>query len=88
LKYSDYIGDCAQTLAQVALAEADHLLPYFIRMQRIVEEAKNAFDYDGEVKMQQNDSIRIEMLARSYEQELQQIQETCPSEIWKNGMSA
>jgi hypothetical protein len=76
---------CAESLAHSLHAETDYLLPYFIRFQRLAEEVDHAFDYSQNHKLPHLDAMRIEILAKAFEQQLNQFELTFPTHIWNNG---
>ncbi len=76
---------CTQSLAQADNAETDYLLPYYIRLQRLAEEVDHAFDYSQRFKPPQLDAMRIEILLKAFEQQLNQIELTFPKNIWNSG---
>ncbi|KAG0648446.1 Transcription factor himD [Hyphodiscus hymeniophilus] len=84
LKYSDYVGDCAQILGQLAEAETDYLLPHFVALQRFAEDVNQAFDYDSGRRPQQLDTTRVEIISRSFVLQLDQIQSSFPPAVWNN----
>ena len=88
LKYSEYIEECSQLVAENGEAKTDSLLPYFIRLQRFAEEVNHAFDYDNHDNLPQLDAMRIELLAKTFGQRLNQLQLEMPPEAWNNGKSA
>lgn len=75
---------CAESLARESLAETDYLLPYYIRFQRLAEEIDNAFDYSQNQKLPQLDTMRTEILVKSFEQQLNQFEQTFPAHVWNN----
>src|ERR1700712_5363587 len=75
---------CAESLAQTAVAETDYLLPYYIKFQRLSEEVDHAFDYSQNLKLPQLDTTRIEILLKSFEQQLNQIEMAFPVNVWNN----
>ncbi|KAE9374683.1 hypothetical protein N431DRAFT_543935 [Stipitochalara longipes BDJ] len=84
LKYCDYMETCAESLARAASAENDYLLQYHIRFQRLSEEIDHAFDYSQNLKLPQLDVTRIEILLKSFEQQLNQFELTFPAHVWNN----
>jgi hypothetical protein len=76
---------CAESLAHSAHAETDYLLPYFIRFQQLAEEVDHAFDYSQNHKLPHLDAMRIEILVKAFEQQLNQFELTFPTHIWNNG---
>lgn len=76
---------CAQSLAEASPIESDHLIPYLIRVRQLSEEVNQAFDYDSNLQLPKLDSVRTEILAKAFEQQLDQIQSTIPQEAWSNG---
>jgi hypothetical protein len=84
LKYSEYIEECSHLLAETADAKTDSLLPYFILVQRFYEEVNDAFDYDNHLQLPQLDAMRIELLAKTFGQKLNQLQLSMPAETWSN----
>jgi hypothetical protein len=78
------MGTCAETLARAAVNETDYLLQYHIRLQRLAEEIENAFDYSQNLKLPQLDVSRIEILLKSFEQQLNQFEVTFPTHVWNS----
>lgn len=88
MKYSDYFGQCCSSFAQNPVADSDHLLQYFVRLQHFQEEVNAAFDYDSVHNLRQLDSGRIEFLLKSFKRQLTLFEESFPPETWENGMSS
>jgi hypothetical protein len=84
LKYSDYMETCAESLSRAAVAETDYLLSYYIRLQQLTEEVESAFDYNHNLKLPQLDTKRVEILLKSFEQQLHQFELTFPANVWTN----
>ena len=72
-------------LAQVTETEFDYLVPYFIRLQRFAEEVNCAFDYESILQLPPLDAVRIEILVKSFNQQLSQLETSFPAEVWNNG---
>jgi hypothetical protein len=85
LKYGGYIEECSQLLAQVTETGFDYIVPYFIHLQRFAEEVNCAFDYDSILQLPPLDAVRIEILVKSFNQQLSQFETSFPAEIWNNG---
>lgn len=85
MKYVPYMEECAQSLAQSGYAENDRLIPYFVQIQRICEEVGEAFDYAANFDLPPIDAVRIGVLAKSFEQQLNQIETAFTPEAWDNG---
>ena len=75
---------CAESLVRAAVAETDNLLPYYIRLQRLAEEIDHAFDYSQNLKLPQLEVIRVEILLKSFEQQLNQFELTFPAHVWNS----
>ena len=75
---------CAESLARAAVTETDYLLPFYIRFQRLAEEIDNAFDYSQNLKLPQLDVMRVEILLKSFEQQLNQIELNFPAHVWNS----
>jgi len=86
LRYSDYVAECSQTLADAQDAESDYLLPYFIKLQRLAEEVNHAFDYDSQNELPLLDAVRIELLAKAFAQQLSHFEASFPAEVWNNAI--
>lgn len=85
MKHNQHVKTCAQTIANATIADSDHLIPYLIRLRQLSEEVNQAFDYDSNTHLPQLDSIRTEILARAFEQQLDHIGATFPQAVWDNG---
>lgn len=72
-------------LAQAASAETDYLLPHFIALQKFAEDVNHAFDYNVALQHPQMDSTRVEILSKTFAQQLDQLYSTVPPDIWNNG---
>lgn len=75
---------CTESLARAAITETDNLLPYYIRLQRLAGEIDHAFDYSQNLKLPQLDVIRVEILQKSFEQQLNQFELTFPAHVWNS----
>jgi hypothetical protein len=62
----------------------DSLLRYFVRLQRLAEEIDHAFDYSQSLKLLPLDTLRIEILLKAFEQQLNQFELTFPQHVWNN----
>jgi hypothetical protein len=78
------MGTCGESLARAAVAETDYLLQYFIRLQRLAEEIDYAFDYSRTFTSPPLDTLRIEILLKTFEQQLNQFELTFPQHVWNN----
>lgn len=87
MKHTQHVKTCTQTIADAAVAESDHLIPYFIRIRQISEEVNQAFNYDSNAHLPQLDSVRTEILGRAFEQQLDYIEASFPPEVWDNSKS-
>jgi hypothetical protein len=85
MKYTDYIDTCCQALSDARETPSDHLLPYFIRLQRLAEEISTTFDYGGYQQLPPLDAIRTEMLVKTFRKQLNQFEESFPSDVRQNG---
>lgn len=85
MKFSSYMEECAQDLAQSGKAETDRLLHYFIQLQRLCEEVSDTFDYPSNFELPPLDAVRIGVLAKTFEQQLNQIESSFSPEAWNNG---
>jgi hypothetical protein len=85
LKYTNYVEDCYRAVIEANESEADRLLPYFFQLQRLAEEVNLAFDYDDHQQLPQLDALRIEVLVKNFNRQLNQFKEYFPSEVWSNG---
>jgi hypothetical protein len=78
------MGTCGESLARAAVAETDYLLLYFIRLQRLAEEIDYVFDYSSTLTSPPLDTLRIEILMKAFEQQLNQFELTFPQHVWNN----
>lgn len=76
------MGTCGESLARAAVADTDTLLLYFIRLQRLAEEIDYAFDYSSTLTSPPIDTFRIEILLKTFEQQLSQFELTFPQHVW------
>lgn len=65
-------------------AKTDHLVQYFVRLQQIAEDVNSAFDYDIDYAPSL-DAVRVELLSKTFTQQLSQINMTFPASAWENG---
>ncbi|CZR59098.1 related to cercosporin resistance protein [Phialocephala subalpina] len=84
LKYTNFMEECAQSLAEAVQVETDRLLPFFIQLQRLSEEVNDTFDYNSIKKSTPTDAIRIGVLAQSFAQQLEHIESSFSPEAWNN----
>lgn len=84
LKYTDFMEECAQSLAEAGQVETDRLLPFFIQLQRLAEEVNETFDYSSIKESTPTDAIRISVLAKSFDQQLEHIESSFTPEAWTN----
>lgn len=84
VKYSQLVQTRTQNIADAAIAETDHLIPYLIRLRQLSEEVNQAFNYDSSANLPQLNSVQTEILRRAFEQQLDHIEATFPPEVWEN----
>lgn len=84
LKYTDYVETCCQELSDAKEVPSDHLLQYLISLQRLAEDINSTFDYDNHQQLPPLDTVRIEMLTKTFNKQLTQFQETFPDDILEN----
>jgi len=85
MKYTSYAEECCQDFAAAQEFESDALIPYFIRLQKLADDINQTFDYDGHQDLASLDPVRVEMLVKTFRQQLTQIEKTFPAEVWKHG---
>ncbi|KAJ9614190.1 hypothetical protein H2200_002326 [Cladophialophora chaetospira] len=83
LCYSAYIGGCGELLADIGAAKSDVFLSHFIRLQRLQEEIKQAFQYDDPHK-EEPDVMKIVVLRHRFEQELEQSSQLLKAQVGHN----
>lgn len=76
---------CAQSLARAAIADTDYLIPHLLRIAQVSDEVKHAFDYNTSNLSLGLDPSRTELLVKSFEVQLAQMESTFPREVWSNG---
>lgn len=86
MRYNDYLGECCSYFAQNPIADTDHLLQYFVRLQHFQEEVNAAFDYDSIYNLQALDSPRIGILLNTFNRQVVQFEESFPPDVWNNRM--
>jgi hypothetical protein len=64
--------------------DSDHLIPYFVRLQKFAGDVNRAYDYDGESDLPELDTSRIEILAKGFNDQLNRLRQTFPAEVWEN----
>jgi len=69
-------------LADFGDSETDHFLPWFIRLQKLVEDVNHTFEYDN--AYHSHDAVRVEIFAKNFQQQLSQLAMAFPAEIWSN----
>ncbi|KAF4624390.1 hypothetical protein G7Y89_g13783 [Cudoniella acicularis] len=84
ITYNEYMSDCCEALSQAADAETDHLIPYFIKLQRLVEEVNHAFNYNTNLQLSELETVRIEILLKAFEDQLKSFETTFPAKLWDN----
>jgi hypothetical protein len=82
LKWSEYLEECAHSLANAGEVDTDYLLGYYIRFQHVAEEVNEAFAYDSALTISQSETSRIDFLIRGFEQQLNNFKTTAPPQIW------
>jgi hypothetical protein len=85
LVYNEYVEECCRVLAGAGYTETDYLIPHFIHLQRVAEEVSQAFDYDKAFQYPQLDPARVGRLSKGFQQQLEQLGQTFPPEVWDNG---
>jgi hypothetical protein len=85
MKYTRYTKECCQFLSSREEAESDALIPHFIQMQKLADDVNRTFDYDGHQELGALDSRRVEMLVKTFREQLARLEKTFPAEFWKHG---
>lgn len=81
----EYAEECSEKLSQIREVETDRFLPYFVKMQKLAVEAHDVFDYDDDSDLPELDAVRMGFLAKAFNHQLDQLQQTFPPDIWENG---
>ncbi|KAL2068223.1 hypothetical protein VTL71DRAFT_16321 [Oculimacula yallundae] len=84
MKHNQHVKLCTKTFADAGIAETDYLIPYIIRIRQLSEEVRQAFNYDASENLHHLDCVRIEILGRAFEQQLDHMEATFPRTIWDN----
>lgn len=79
------MDDCCLVIAKANKEPSDHLIGYFLRLQRLAEEVNYAFDYHHYHQLPFLDSMRIAMLIEIFANQLKQLKSSFPDEVWNNG---
>ncbi len=85
MRYTGYTEECCQVLAATQEVESDHLIPYFIQLQKLADDINRTFDYDGHQELTSLDPLRIEMFVERFKKQLNQLEKSFPAEVWKHG---
>jgi hypothetical protein len=85
LRYSGYLEQCSQLLTLFKQSTSDYILCFYLQLQRIVEEANHAFNYESNPVLSEVDAIRIDLLASGFRNQMTQLRMGSSSEIWNNG---
>ncbi|KAG9229713.1 hypothetical protein BJ875DRAFT_522221 [Amylocarpus encephaloides] len=80
--YNSYTEECCQVLTQVKERESDHLIQYFVRLQRFSDDVDAAFNYTGTMELPELDPGRVEVLSKSFQGQLKKIETGFPPEAW------
>ncbi len=78
MRYSDYMEECGQCLAQTGDA-TDRLIPYYIQLQRLSEDVNDTFNYSSTTRSTPTDANHTSILAKTFEQQLSHIESSCKS---------
>lgn len=84
LKYSEYTAQCCYLLDQAGYVESDHLLLYYIQLQRIAEEASTTFDYESNSSISPMDARHVGVVARDLERQADLLLLSVPIEMRNN----
>ncbi|EPE34573.1 hypothetical protein GLAREA_10267 [Glarea lozoyensis ATCC 20868] len=82
--FTNYTENCCQTIAQFEEYDSDHIIPYFVRLQKFAGDVNHTFDYGGESNLPELDTFRIKMLSQVLNDQLTQLQGTFPPKVWDN----
>lgn len=85
MKYTDYVEDCYRAVVEANECETDRLLPYIFQLLRLSEEVNSTFDYSCHRELPELDALRIEMLVKNFNGQLNQLRARFPPEAWSNG---
>ncbi|CZT11660.1 related to cercosporin resistance protein [Rhynchosporium agropyri] len=84
MKHNERLKYCTRTVEDSGTAQTDYLIPYMLRIRQLSEEVNQAFNYDSNEELPQLDPIRIELLGRAFERQLDYMEDSFPQEIWDN----
>ncbi|KAI9744177.1 MAG: hypothetical protein M1818_002329 [Claussenomyces sp. TS43310] len=73
MKYSNYMDDCCQLLAEANIAATDHLLSCFTHLQELAGDISDNFDHDGYLQLAPLSAMRIDLLVKSFRKRLNQL---------------
>jgi hypothetical protein len=88
LRYTEYVERCCQELAEAGDVPSDSLLPFFIHLQRLVDDVKSAFDLDNYHRIPGGplDAFsRVGMFLETLKKRLAQFESFIPAYAWNNG---
>lgn len=88
MQYNVHIEQSSQILAAAADAETDYLIQYFVRIQRLGDKVRLAFDYDNIACVAEFDGAKLELLSEGFEVALREIEREFPGEVWENCKSS
>lgn len=84
MNFTNYTETCCQVIQQEADSDSDYLIPHFVYLQKFADDVNRAFDYDLELSLPELDTLRIEILAKFFDDQLTQLQRNVPVAVWRN----
>ncbi|KAH8676406.1 hypothetical protein BGZ60DRAFT_371863 [Tricladium varicosporioides] len=86
IKYTSYFEECCQALATKCELKSDAFIPYFIQLQKLADDVNQIFNYDGHQEAPPLEPGSVELLVKSFRQQLVQLENSFPAEFWKHDM--
>ncbi|KAH8682922.1 hypothetical protein BGZ60DRAFT_398964 [Tricladium varicosporioides] len=84
VKYNEYTDACSKALTDTSEYESDQLIPYYLRLQKLLQDVNEAFDYGQLQQLPELDAVRIEILLKAFNEQLSQCEKDFPPHIWDN----
>ncbi len=83
-KYNVKVEEACQFLGSMRDAPSDMLVPYFIRVCRIIEDIDRVFEYSNPQGVADMDDAQLEVTVKYLEREVAEFRESLPPEVCSN----
>jgi hypothetical protein len=84
LPYTQYLEDCAKSLAADPQHPSDITYIHMIRSLRLAEETTHTFDHGSKEKISELSDEKIQILVRTLDRQIEDWRESIPADVFNN----